>query len=380
MSNPLYDEYAQRFPLAQSAWRDDDHSFDARHYRLKQHVQGCEPYLFDDCMENVYIPAEGMMFIDNSFVESFGKIWNFHIVGDPEALEKTDPRIRKLNYEYMGYATGTTLFDFEYQGLVDYKSVSDWDAIMVWNSAYVTKFGDKFVAIHGGVGLKGVKIGVSFSDNLLDWTPHPDNPILVPPDWADYYSNTKNEHVLHWNGKYIIYYCVSTKSGYQALTWAETEDFQTYRLSEKPSFLDTKHLRGTSGIESPCVVERDGIFHLFYCNGQGTWHVISDNPYYWNPVKGKYLWGPFVAQEVFQWKGEWWLSSTKKEELRRQDRSIGISHHGDIEDERRNLAGMFLAHICWEGDFPALEKPSDFLRKHPEFLNTAGIKLSQDES
>ena len=68
------------------------------------------------------------------------------------------------------------------------------------------------------------------------------------------------------------------------------------------------------------IVEHDGIFHLFYCWGPGTWHITSDNPNIFKGTVGVYLVGPFVAAEVFQWRGEWWFTSTKNEVLRRADR------------------------------------------------------------
>ena len=151
-------------------------------------------------------------------------------------------------------------------------------------------------------------------------------------------------------------YVVTAKLGYSALALATTRDWQRFDVATEPVFLFPSALRGTSGCESPCVVHRDGLFHLFFCNGPGSWHAISESPYQFKGTNGIYLVGPFVAAEVFTWDQRWWLSSTKKEELRRRDRVAGISHHGDIEDERRNLAGMYLAEIHWDGDFPVLRR------------------------
>ena len=72
----------------------------------------------------------------------------------------------------------------------------------------------------------------------------------------------------------------------------------------------------------------------------------------------RYLVGPFVAAEVFQWNGQWWISSTRKEVARTIDRRKGISNHGTVEDEHRNLQGMFLGGIEWDGDFPVVTPPT----------------------
>jgi hypothetical protein len=354
-SSPLYEEYVRRFPPA-PRYAPDDVSFEARYRRLLKQTQGSEPYDFTEVMEWIYAPGPGQMFIDHSIVEYDGQLWVFHIVGRPEDLERTDPRIRKLKYEYTGYATGTTLFDLVYQGLILDRPQGDWDAIATGIPVAVARFRDGFVAVYTGVGLAGTKNGVAFSDDLVHWQPHPRNPVLPPPPWAKQYGACKDPHILRYDGKYLIYYRVDAKDGNLAIALAVTEDWDHFAFLD-PVWLAPGAMRGTSGIESPCVVEREGIFHLFYCCGQGTWHAVSDTPYKWTGARGQYLLGPFIAAEVFLWRGEWWFSSTKKEELRRRDRLNGISNHSEVGDEQRNLAGMFLAHIRWEGDFPVLEKP-----------------------
>lgn len=367
MVNPLHEEYVKKFPPAKKAFADEDNSFQAQLYRLKKQTHGSEPHTFDDVMELVYLPEEGQtMFIDNSMVELDGKLWVYHIIGRPEDLERHDPRIRKLGYEFCGYATGTTLFDLQYQGQVPYSPPKDWEAIATWCPANVIPFGDQFISVYTAVGIEGTRIGAAFSKNLLDWEPHPNNPLIAPPSWAQTYGPCKDVHVLRQGDNYLIYYSVKSLDGYSAIALAETKDFQTFKYADQPVFKDSYSIRGTTGIESSCIVERNGVYHLFYCTGPGTWHSISDNPYTWSPDNGKYLVGPFVAAEMFLWNNEWWFSSTKKEELRRLDRIKGISHHGDVEDERRNLAGMFLAHVRWEGNFPTLEKPSDLRKRQNE--------------
>jgi hypothetical protein len=335
----------------------------ARHKRLVKRTQGSEPFLFDDVMEWVYSPAPGQMFIDNSIMERDGKLWNFHIVGRPEDLERTDPRIRKLAYEYTGYATGSSLFDFTYQGLILDQPQGEWDCIATGIPVALSRFRDGFVAVYTGVGLQGTKNGVAFSKDLIHWEHHPDNPVLPPPPWANRFGACKDAHILRHEGKYLIYYRVDGLDGNLAIALAVTEDWEQFTFLD-PVWTAPGAMRGTSGIESPCIVERNGLFHLFYCCGQGTWHAISDTPYKWTGARGQYLMGPFVAAEVFQWEGEWWLSSTKKEELRRVDRLRGISNHSEIADEQRNLAGMFLAHIRWEEDFPVLEKPTPWRERY----------------
>ncbi len=356
MTNPLHEAFVKKFPPSPK-YAPEDRSFPARLVRLKRQVQGTEPFEFDAVMTHVYSPALGQVFIDHWLVEEKGRLWNFHVVGDPEMLEKTDPRIRKLGYEFQGYAVGRSLFDFQYQGRVMDRPAGEWDCIAPCLCMSVVRYGDGFAAVYNAVGLEGVRLGVAFSRNLVDWERSARNPILAPPSWAMPYGNCKDCHVLPFDGRYLIYYVVTSRDGYCAVALASTQDFERFECQDSPVFLFPAALRGTGGVESPCVVWREGVFHLFFCCGPGTWHTVSDNPFSFKGTNGLYLVGPFVAAEVFQWNGRWWLSSTKKEELRRRDRLKGISNHATVEDERRNLAGMFLAELRWEGDFPILRKP-----------------------
>ena len=348
------DRIAARFPPAPPA---DERSLAGRLARLKRQANGREPFVFDEVMELAYRPGPGLMFIDNTFVEHDGRLWNFHIVGSPEDLEKADPRIRKLGYEYTGYAVGAGLFDLEYRGLILSTPQGEWDCVATGVPVNIHPYADGFACVTTGVGMQGTRCGVAFSTDLLDWRYHERNPVLPPPAWAEPYGACKDSHILRIGDTYYIYYIVTARIGYSAIALATTTDWDHFELAPEPVFLFPAGLRGTGGCESPCVLERDGVFHLFFCNGPGTWHTISDRPDRFPGTNGIYLVGPFVAAEVFRWNGRWWLSSTRKEDLRRKDRLRGISHHGDVDDERRNLAGMYVAEVTWDGDFPVLSRP-----------------------
>ena len=99
------------------------------------------------------------------------------------------------------------------------------------------------------------------------------------------------------------------------------------------------------------MVYRDGLFHLFYTWGEGTWHAIAGSPTGFNPSTGAYLVGPFVAAEVFAVRGRWYLSASRTEEER------GLSIPPGPDDDMRTLGGLHLAAIRRDGDFPCLERP-----------------------
>ena len=361
MNKKLYDDYVEKFGTSRREFEPGDTSIDARRYRLYRRAQGCEPFVFDEVMSNVYKPPNEP-FIDHCFVEHEDKLYCFHVVGHPDMMGKTDPRITKLAYEWTGLAVGSNLTDLHYQGRIFDEVLGDWNAIATGLCPHVVPFRDRYAAVYYVVGMSGTRLCSAFSDDLVHWEQHPENPRLAPPPWAKEHGTCKDPHVLPLDdGSYLVYFCVSPRDGGGAIAVASTRDFVNFEHHEKPVIVMPAFIRGTGGVESPCVVERSGIYHLFVCGGEGLMHMISDDPVNWDASRGIYRVGPFVASEIFAWRGEWWLTSTKKEELRRQDRLKGISHHGDYEDELRNLEGMFLSHINWEGDFPILEKPDPFL-------------------
>ena len=334
---------------------DDVGSFDARHAQLKRCANGCEPADFDAVMKCVYVPPEGWTFIDHTIVEHEGKVHVLYITGRPEDFGKAIPYQPGTGAEIgNGHAVGNTLFDLEYQGIVLNDPQDDWDCLTTGGAPSISRFKDHYVCVYVGRGMLGQCMGLARSTDLVQWTPEPANPVFPPPTWA---RNCKDPHIFTWDDRYYIYYNASEKSGSNTVALTVTDDWEHFE-HVGPVFHDAVHLRGTGGIESPCVFERNGIFHLFYINGPGMWHAISDNPIGWEGTRGRYLVGPFVAAEVFQWNGQWWISSTRKEVARTIDRRKGISNHGTVEDEHRNLQGMFLGGIEWDGDFPVVTPPT----------------------
>ena len=220
--------------------------------------------------------------------------------------------------------------------------------------------------------VRGVKDGdepfigmsLAWSDDMRTWRPDDRNPCL--PGKIGWIRETcKDPHVLYHDGAYLIYYATSDADGYRCVGLATTRDWRNFS-DEGCVFRVAPALRGTLGIESPCVVLRDGIWHLFFTYGPGTCHTISRSPRdfvsaregEWQVGKGFYYLGPFHAAEVFQHDDQWWLTTTRKEEIRRLNRLAGrLCFRGTYEDEKALEAGLFAARLNWKGDQPVLEKP-----------------------
>lgn len=164
---------------------------------------------------------------------------------------------------------------------------------------------------------------------------------------------------------YLIYHIVMDRDGYCCVALATTDDWRTFN-DEGSVFRTAPMLRGTLGVESPCVVRRDGIWHLFFTYGPGVWHTFSPSPRHfvhgregeWNVGNGFYYLGPFHATEILEHDGKWWLTTTRKEESRRQNRLAGrLCYRGTYEDEKVLEEGLYLSSIIWEGDQPICQAP-----------------------
>ena len=96
---------------------------------------------------------------------------------------------------------------------------------------------------------------------------------------------------MRFGDRYLLYYIAMDRHGYACIALASTRDWRTIDdhgvvLALPPS------LRGTMGIESPFVLHRDGMWHLFYTYGEGLHHAVS-------PVAGQ------VRRRAGQHLGTW---------------------------------------------------------------------------
>jgi hypothetical protein len=163
---------------------------------------------------------------------------------------------------------------------------------------------------------------------------------------------------------YLIYYNLTLNDGATCVALLSTQDFKIFH-DHGPVMKMPPQLRGTQGCESPCVIYRNGIWHLFFGSGTGMWHAVSNRPdtfmggqgFRTVSVGGSYMLGPYHAAVVFQHGDRYFLSTTRKEYQRRLNREAGVlKFRGSAADEASLLAGLFLCAVEWKGDQPILRK------------------------
>src|SRR5207245_2835554 len=185
-----------------------------------------------------------------------------------------------------------------------------------------------------------------------------------PPGYANPRGVCKNAHIIRHPSDpyYLIYYCLSHSEGTSCVALLSTKDFRAFN-DHGPVLKMTLQLRGTAGIESPCVVCRDGMWHLFFGLGTGVWHAVSNRPDNFMGAQGFrtvspggcYLLGPYHVVEVFEHGGRWFMTSSRKEYQRRLNREAGIlKFRGSAADEASLLDGLYVCELRWKGDQPIL--------------------------
>lgn len=168
-------------------------------------------------------------------------------------------------------------------------------------------------------------------------------------------------------GVYLIYVVAWDSLGHPCVALITTRDWRTFE-DYGPVFRMTPAMRGTFGIESPCIVQRNGMWHLFFTHGPGLWHAVSPSPTGFlegsngsstRVARGAYFMGPFHATEIVQDGDDWWLTTDRKEQTRQLNRRAGrMRYRGTYEDEKTLEEGLYVSRLTWDGDRPVLEKPN----------------------
>jgi hypothetical protein len=349
--------------------------FSERFLELHKRLFATTEFEFNDVATHIFTPPEGMYQVDHSFFHD-GERWHlFYVTGDMKNTDKYVEYFAAGDYENaakwtvepgMGHAVGKSLFDLEYKELLAPAVEGDFD-LVTRSNGWAFRYQGRYGMLYGVRGKEGyVGFSLMWSDDLWNWTPGDNNPVFGPPDWTVKGSTCKDVHVMEHEGVFLLYYITSDENGYCIVALKSTTDWKTFE-DHGPVFQAAPMLRGTMGIESPAVVHRDGLWHLFFTYGIGLWHAVSPSPTQFvhsrgssfNVGTGYYLMGPLHATEVLQDPdGEWWITTDRKEETRHLNRVAGrLCYRGSYKDEKTLEEGMYLSRIRWDGDFPVLEKP-----------------------
>jgi hypothetical protein len=356
-------------------------AFEERWLALHKQLFASAEYAFNDVCTHVLAPQPDMAQFDHSFIhDAVGNLHLYYGTGDQRKQPEMHRCLQAKDWEGAaasccepgnGHAMGPNLFELSFQEHVFLEPQGRFDML---TRAVCSLFRHEgrygmLYDVRGVTDEDEIYIGMSlaWSQDLASWELGGTNPVISPPAWATARSTCKDPHVMFHDGVYLIYYIVMDQAGYCCITLVTTPDWETF-TDEGAVLRLPPNMRGTMGIESPGVVLRDGLWHLFFTYGPGLWHAVSASPTAFTGERqatfgvgrGCYLMGPFHATEVIEDDGRWWLTTDRKEETRRLNREAGrLCYRGSYEDEKTLHEGLYAAEVVWQGDQPLLRKPPE---------------------
>lgn len=349
-----------------------DTEFTARLKIFHRAVYASEPFVFDDVMTRFWKPPATRVAHDHCILFADGN-WHLFVLSRPlEWHHKLVAAVRAGNWErakQFPYAVGDAhlvgprLNQLEEVGIIHTDADGEWGTLAQTNS-YVHPVDNRWVVAYCSMCEKGQQLCIDWSDDLTNWQRATNNPIWQVPDWAGGTNVCKGPCIVEHDGSYLIYYNLNLRDGTNTVSLISTPDFQQF-IDHGPVLRFPNQLRGTMGCESPCVFQRNNIWHIMVTSGDYWWHAISNRPDSFLGTQGiqtstnggVYDMGPFHVSKVVKREQHWLMTSSYKAEHRRRCRSTGQPiFRGEELDESGLCEGLFVSKIHWDGDRPVLTK------------------------
>ena len=339
-----------------------------------------EPYDFDTVMRRVYEPPEDYVLVD-PFVLHDGSEWHlFYVTGRLSDLEAwragvADEDASALeSHPYEGseaHASGESLYAMVDRGRIYEVPAGEYESAGRVDSC-VFAYGESWLDLYTSKSATARSLSIARSRDLSAFERQTENPVWTTPEYGEPGGKCSGAFVVRFgvpsgvpfDGRYLVYYMLTLRNGGHSIALLSTENFRDF-ADHGPVIVLPPSLRGTMSVESPCVIQRNGVWHLFFGWGPGFWHSMSIRPdCFSEPMHmtttsctGVYFLGPFHAARIVQGpEGDWIMVATRKEEARRRARISGESiARGSKADEGFLRQGLFACTLRWDGDFPILE-------------------------
>lgn len=178
-----------------------------------------------------------------------------------------------------GHATSTDLIHWDVQEPVLPTLPGTWENTHVWAPHVIERDG-RYLMYYTGVNENAAQgIGIATSTDLVRWDRVSEGPAITPGSWGAWdprvFSNCRDAFVLDLGDVQYCYYTAQTHDGTYCVGISRSSDLVNWSdcgyvtLSRS---LDTPP-------ESPFVVVRNGVFHLFYTSYRdGTVVAQSNRP------------------------------------------------------------------------------------------------------
>jgi beta-fructofuranosidase len=299
------------------------------------------------CFRQVYSPTDRYV-NDHCILRGKDHLFHlFHIVGP--AGKGCYDNGSEITF---GHATSKDLLYWMTQpDILSIDSHSSHEAHHIF-APYVFAEGNRNYMFYSGINTvsQTESMCLASSDDLNDWTKYTGNPVFRPsPAWAEYvpssgvWSCCRDAHILsHPIYNYILYYVTwvkGTKGKTVALGAASSDDLISWKDKGPVMIRPYAPKQSTVSMESPCVIERNGKFYLFYKHRDETRLIISEDPFNFTDQKDEWF-SITHASEIFETDGQWYISSCSRSLL-------------DLDHSKTDRTkGLYLARLNWDNEKP----------------------------
>lgn len=300
-----------------------------------------------DCFQPVYQPALRYVNDHCFFPSNDGSLHLFHITGNPGGRP-----YEAGNEETFGHAVTTDLKSwYALPNVLSIDPASTFEPHHLF-APFIIAHNGLYFLFYAGINQQRMheSMCLAVSEDLERWEKHPANPVFRPSrHWAEYEPGSgiwgccRDPHIIrHPSYGFILYYVTwmkHTGGHLAAIGAAVSENLITWQDAGPVLIRERAFEHSTSSMESPCIIEREGQFFLFYKHRDETRLVISTDPLHFTDQEDTWF-SPAHAAEIFQYQGAWYISSCSRDLL-------DVRH---VTTDRTR--GLFLAGLNWTHAVP----------------------------
>lgn len=302
------------------------------------------------CFTLVYDPAPAYVNDHCFMIDRSGAIHLFHIVG----VSGHGPYFPGNEVSF-GHAISRDLRSWDIQpNLLSPDPSTSYEPDHIYAPFMIDK-DQRYFMFYTGVSKKAMieSMCLAWSDDLDRWEKFPFNPIFRPSiHWAQYKPSSgiwgccRDPHVIaHPVYGFILYYVTWIKGSNGRLVSfgaALSDNLVTWQDAGPVHIRERATEYSTTSMESPCIVERNGLYYLFYKHRDETRLVVSEDPL--NFTHQEDVWfSPAHAAEIFKVNDQWYISSCS--------RQVKDTAHRYSD----RTTGLYLARLDWGGILPVVE-------------------------